>query len=97
MSSCIQVADRLSESKRAVVENFLRGYLAQASQLGAVIRPKRSAALAPLSLAQDQLWLRDQDSARLPRRQAFTFATAGYSVFELCLLAKILAAAEGVS
>lgn len=55
----------LSETKRRLLEKYLRGELAQHPQDLAITRRPTGVA-APLSLAQEQLWLRETAAPRAP-------------------------------
>src|SRR5437016_12433619 len=89
MSSLISAVERLSEAKRTVLEKYLRGDLAHAGEDAGVINPRPSAELAPLSLAQEQLWLRDQTAGIPPlHNESITLHRRGpldVAVLEECL------------
>src|SRR5437867_6652472 len=89
MSSLISSVGRLSEAKRAVLEKYLRGEIPQPSLNACIITPKPSAELAPLSLAQEQLWLRTQTAGIPPlHNESITLHRKGpldVAVLERCL------------
>jgi surfactin family lipopeptide synthetase A len=66
MATSISALSHLSEAKRTVLEKYLRGNLVEAGIDGWAIAPKPSNERAPLSLAQEQLWIRAQHSAGMP-------------------------------
>jgi hypothetical protein len=60
VSSLSHAGECLSQAKRDVLERYLRGDLVRSSEEACVITPRASAELAPLSLAQEQVWFRNQ-------------------------------------
>jgi Condensation domain len=63
-STTIPAVCRLSETKRLLLNKYLGEQLRRAAQ--ASITPRPAGEPAPLSLSQEQVWLRAQESAELP-------------------------------
>src|SRR6478752_2582709 len=66
MGTSISASLHLSETKRAVLEKYLRGTIGESGIDGRAITKKPPTELAPLSLAQEQLWIHSQLSAGMP-------------------------------
>ncbi len=66
MGALISETTHLSEAKRALLEKYLRGEIVKAGIDGSLIGAKPRTELAPLSLAQEQLWIRAQVSGGMP-------------------------------
>src|SRR5438132_12316723 len=58
-------AASFSEAKRKLLEKYSRGELAPVAEQSQAIERRPSGEFAPLSLAQEQLWLRDQGTPPL--------------------------------
>jgi hypothetical protein len=56
----MQLHENLSEVKRKLLEKYARGDVANIKANLAKITPRPAGALTPLSLAQEQLWIREQ-------------------------------------
>jgi len=71
-TSPIQQRSVLSETKRKLLESYLKGEFAGAAKNVVTCRPK--AEIAPLSLAQEQIWLRERTLAGgvFPHNECFT-------------------------
>ena len=61
----MQQASNLSETKRKLLDKYLRGDLSHFQETSAPIRRRPVDQPAPLSLAQEQIWLRAQSTSRL--------------------------------
>jgi surfactin family lipopeptide synthetase A len=57
-----QSEHRLSEAKRKLLENYLRGEAASSRCVPGAILPRPTGTLPPLSLAQEQLWIQEQEA-----------------------------------
>jgi surfactin family lipopeptide synthetase A len=82
----------LSEAKRKILEKYLRGGFIQAAVDAGAITPRPRGEFAPLSLAQEQLWLRSQtpgipplynESITLRRRGRLDVTTLQRSITEI--------------
>jgi surfactin family lipopeptide synthetase A len=65
-TEAVPVTKELSEAKRLLLKKYLRGDVLKTADDALRIRPRPLGQLAPLSLTQEQVWLRAQKSADLP-------------------------------
>src|SRR6266705_7187612 len=65
-TEALPVTKELSEAKRLLLKNYVRGDLLKTADDSLRIRPRSRGQPAPLSLTQEQVWLRAQKSADLP-------------------------------
>ena len=56
----------LSEEKRSLLQRYLRGELTQTSRRSSAIARRPAGEIAPLSLSQQELWLRELDVPAIP-------------------------------
>ncbi len=65
-TEALPVTKELSEAKRLLLKKYVRGDLLKTADDSLRIRPRPRGQPAPLSLTQEQVWLRAQKSAGLP-------------------------------
>ena len=65
-TEALPVTKELSEAKRLLLKKYVRGDLLKTADDSLRIRPRPRGQPAPLSLTQEQVWLRAQKSADLP-------------------------------
>jgi hypothetical protein len=89
MSSLTHAGERLSQAKQEVLERYLRGDLVRSGVEACVITPRLPGELAPLSLAQEQVWFRNQTTGiPLLYNESITLRRTGsldVAVLERCL------------
>jgi hypothetical protein len=61
----MQQVSNLSEAKRKLLDKYLRGEFSDLQETSIPIRPKSGKQSAPLSMAQEQIWIRAQATAGL--------------------------------
>src|SRR6266516_4137936 len=65
-TEALPVTKELTEAKRLLLKKYVRGDLLKTADDSLRIRPRPRGQPAPLSLTQEQIWLRAQKSADLP-------------------------------
>lgn len=76
----MQAQEPLFEAKRKLLEIYLRGEGAYARAIPTKITPRPKGAIAPLSIAQEQLWIREQilSGTTLPYNESVTINASGW-------------------